>query len=397
MSETNGKNENPPYSSTGVIRTETPGLIACVDWVGITFKNFTNYTQACEVLGLDFRLFEPMSHGLNGYESSVRFGNIIIMYGTPENTVNMGVHVSLSGDACREFEKSFNDAKDWSTFFALCLNFDVNFSRLDIAIDDFLGYLSFKTIIRKIKKAHLTTRFGKAINYEEFDLSTGNTIGQTIYFGKGKVLFRFYDKIKERINKGYSISADLDFWQRYEIQLSGDRAHAACTVLAHEAYEAGEFAKGIFSNYLNFKEPNKNDSNKRRWKNSPWWETFLGDVSKIQLSQVPPIMTIQKTKNWFEGQIAPVFSTLYDAFDQDIDLVYKFISEGRSKRSPKQKEMLLDFKENTAQQEVLKAELLQWKYENKVIPKDNNKKVNLSEIFEEREYKKALNQFTRID
>ena len=50
--------------------------------------------------------------------------------------------------------------------------------------------------------------------------------------------------------------------------------------------ELGELAFGLLANNLRFVVPNRNESNKSRWKTCRFWERFLGAVEVLKL-QVP--------------------------------------------------------------------------------------------------------------
>lgn len=354
------KGWNPRIGNTGVINTIEEGLTASVDWFSCTFHTIHAYTDVCGILGLDISNFTLMENGLNGYRRTAVYGNISILFDPPENTVNMGCHVNLTGEGCREFEKNFNEHFNWSTFISICLNFDVKFTRIDIAIDDYVGYFTLQQVMSKVKKGHLTSRFSKARNFEEHLLSDGSTSGQTIYFGKGEVMFRFYDKYQERINKGYSLDKDLKLWNRYEIQLRGKRATEACKVLAYEAYDTGELAKGLFANYLTFRVPSKTDTNKARWEVCDWWRIFLGDCAKISLSQVPPTLSVQRTKNWLDFQVVSSLAMVYEALDQDPMVLRYFLALGKDKMDDKKLELINRFNDSAFNKNNLKKEMAEY-------------------------------------
>lgn len=82
---------------------------------------------------------------------------------------------------------------------------------MDSAIDDFKGVFTLKQIENKIKTGCVTSIFRTARNFEEHLLIEGSTNGQTIYFGKSDVMIRFYDKYKERVNKGYALNETITF------------------------------------------------------------------------------------------------------------------------------------------------------------------------------------------
>lgn len=350
----------PRISNTGPTHTTEGGLIACVDWFSCTFHKFKELKEVCDVLDMGDHEFKLMEKGFNGYQKSASCGNILILYDPPKNTYNMGCHLSISGAGCREYEKRFEADKNWSTFMAKCLKHDIKFTRLDIAIDDFIGYLSLKTIMQKVRKGHVTSRFRTARNLEEHVLIDGSTRGQTIYFGKGDIMFRFYDKYRERVNKGYSIKQEIDLWNRYEIQLRGFKAMEACKVLAYNAYGTGELAKGLFANYLNFRTPTKSDTNKSRWPICRWWTRFLGDCEKVKLSQVPPELSVLRTKSWLDHQVATSLAMVFEAFGDDPLVLKYLVTLGKNRMDIQKMELIEDFLHDDSMQSLLKKDMQEY-------------------------------------
>lgn len=349
MAELDGKNNvfelETPYGNTGCVDTEANGLIACVDWVQVTLKSLQNLQEACDLLRLPISSFEIRKSGFLGYNQSAKFGNIIIGWEPLSPIQNgRGVHISMSGQACREYEKYFDLEMNWSEFFALVMNFEHNFTRLDIAIDDFKGYFSIAQLYRTAKAGCMTAqRVKKARNFETFNIDDGKTDGQTLYVGKSDWMFRFYDKKAERSNAGYDLEDYLKCWNRYEIQLRGKLATEAAHVLAFEQYSLGAFAKGFFSAKIDFKIKSKTDSNKSRWESKKWWLDFLGDCEKVHLSQVAPDPTIPKIKNWIGTQVDASFATLVKAFGNDSLIYDYFYYKGREKLGRRHENILEEF------------------------------------------------------
>lgn len=132
-----------------------------------------------------------------------------------------------------EYELTFQKTGfSWQSFFEYLLGYDINVTRLDLALDDMLGYFTLKQIENKIKSGCVVSRFRTGRNFEEHLLATGETLGQTIYFGKSDVMIRFYDKLEEREAKNYALKHDIDFWQRTELQIRKDRAMKACKIIS---------------------------------------------------------------------------------------------------------------------------------------------------------------------
>jgi phage replication initiation protein len=331
----------PPCTSRGAQNTSLPALRACVDWLQATLKNVHDVHDTIDILGLQRDAFKEFPTGKYGYKSHMRFGHIAIYYdGRPD----MGIHIEMSGQGCREFERYTK--KDWSQFFALLLNFDVNFTRLDLAIDDFKGYFTIEQVIQKIKRGHISSRFKEARRHDSWKIATGENTGMTVYFGdsSSRLQVRFYDKFKERVSKGKEMQDGVTFWNRVECQLRKERAMSAAVILAHEHYNTGQLVMGILQNYIRFLVPGK-DSNKSRWKTCKWWEDYLHGVEKLKLTQVAPDATIERSKSWFENQVSATFAMLLEAYDYDEDLILEFLRHGMMKMTDKHKDMIKRFRE----------------------------------------------------
>lgn len=369
-----GKKElelNTPYCNTGCL---TPikepftvpknGLRALIDWVSVTFKNISK-NDVFQIIKLPENLWTMNDHGFNGYMYSASYKSIKMMWGTPEGTLDMGVHIDMSGEACREYEQEFNHDLDWSEFFALIMNFNYKFTRLDLAIDDFKGYFTIKQLYKKGKNGCVTVkRIKEARYFETFDLETGLSKGETLYIGKGDRVYRFYDKLNERRSKGYETIEGLDIWNRYEVQLRSKMATAACEMLAYQNYDFGSFVKGILSSNMDVKIKNENESHRDRWKSVKWWTDFLGECEKIELSQVSKDPTIEKKFEWVSNQVTKTLAMLYESFDYDRNVIDFLLERGVDKIEKKDKQIIEEFHSNKELKHLMKDSMLNYLYEN---------------------------------
>lgn len=335
----------PPYTNRGVQNTYEKSLIACVDWLQVTFLGVANPYSIVQVLGLNEDDFTPFETGKYGYTYHIRFGHISVYYSDAE--VRSECHLEITGQGCREYESYAKH--DWSTLLELFFMLKINITRLDLALDDYKGYFQLSTIIKKIERGEVRSRFKYSDELNRRKLKDGTNAGRTVYFGsrKSDIQIRMYDKKKERENEGLEVLSD--HWIRTEIQLRDDRALLAALNLINRDHETGHYIKGILKNYLTFVNPT-NDSNKSRWPVSPFWERFLGDVDKIKLTKVAPDRTIERTKEWFTRSVSPAFYMLYEAFDYDSNLIQEFLNIGKDRLSKKHKEMINTFK---AQNDIL--------------------------------------------
>lgn len=330
----------PPYTNRGVQNTGRIGLRACLDWLQATFKNVQDPHIICDLLFLDRALFTQFNIGKYGYSSHIRFGNISIYY---NGQANMGCHLEMTGQGCREYESL--RVLEWDKLLSMLVDMDnVNITRLDVAIDDFLGYFSIKQIKDKIRRAHVVSRFKEAREMNKYKLADGSTTGETVYFGNpsSDLMVRFYNKKLERESNKKDVLKDI--WVRTELQLRRKRAENFARTIAYESNTIGEIAAGVLKNYIRFLVPNKKDKNKSRWKTAPFWENFLGDVKKVKLTMVAPDYTIDRAKRWLEHSVSPTLYTVLSAYDWDIEILIEMINNGAKRINEKQKNAISQFK-----------------------------------------------------
>lgn len=336
----------PPYTNRGAQRTQESGLRACVDWVQATFKIVTSEQLITDILQLKIDDFYEAETGKYGYRRSRKFGHISIYY---DGRDDMGIHLEITGQGCREYESL--KKKTWKELFfeMMCYEPDVNITRIDVAIDDFKGYFKISGLIRKIKNKELISKFKSATRIEKIDIETGESKGNTIYYGssQSRIQIRMYEKDMERIGKGHQLEEGLKVWNRTEVQARDERAKkiAQMIMLDDESDQSiGEITSGILKYYLRFTVKGK-DSNRRRWNTAKFWDKFIGDVEELRLTDVAPDKTIEKKVEWIDRQVSPSLAVLFHAFEGDMDVLKQFILNGSDRLTEKDYAMIQKFKE----------------------------------------------------
>lgn len=345
----------PPYSNRGVQNTEPDGLISSVDWFSCTFKHAENVEEVIRIIGMDLGMFKQMKYGNSGYKKGIIFNSIKILYDGAED---MGIHVNMSGEGCRTFEKYSN--LDWRDLF---IRFSVhyvarcNITRIDLAVDDFRGYFKIPALIKHLKNGHVTSKFKLARGISNFIIKTGEEIGHTLYFGRptSDIQIRFYEKNIEQEMKGRLVPDTAKVWNRTEIQARDDRAEMLVLMLAKDSSQMGNLITGVLKNYINFRRAGyvggklTHDTNKSRWDSAVWWERFLGDVDKIKLTLRPSEVSIEKKYNWFDKGVTKTFAMMAAAFpDDSVELINNFIDVGISKMEDDDWDLVNEFKENNS-------------------------------------------------
>lgn len=329
----------PPYSNTGAQNTDANTLRACVDWVQGTFQKISSHDEVIEILQLEKNQFVEMETGMLGYKRQLRFGNIVIL---SEGRENMGVHLIMSGQGCREYEEL--RPGNWFNLFRDILRLG-KFTRIDLAIDDFAGYFTVRKLSRKLKEGLCRSKFKSAKRIENIIIEDGQTKGETLYFGSGssRIKIRFYDKLQERIAAGKEIEKDIKHWVRSEIQARDERANILATfILAGEPI--GDIAAGILKNYVAFLDRGS-CSNKARWPFAKWWDKFLGDVEKIRLTEVAPDRTVEKARAWIDHQVRKTLGMLFLAYDSDLHWLIDVLNSGMDDLTEKEMKIIERYKE----------------------------------------------------
>lgn len=325
------KLDKPPYGNTGAQNTHRNGLRACVDWVQATFTSVKKLENIFYILGLEIGNFEEMETGQYGYKTQLRFGHIKVYYDGKEG---MGFHLEMSGQGCREYEQLVPD--NWFDLFWAIRKYG-HFTRLDIALDDFEGYFTVKQLKKLIKLKRCRSKFRKGRSMEEFELSNGEDLGQTLYVGsaKSRLQIRFYDKLAERIAAGKIIEEGLDHWVRTEIQLRDERADSVADYFLDNPNEAlKNIIRGILANYINFLDKTE-DTNKARWSVAKFWLKYLDNAEKLRLTQVAPDRTVESIMAWHERQVEASLAVIWQTHENVGEWLVDSVNRGHEKLTKK--------------------------------------------------------------
>jgi len=340
----------PPLCNTGAQNTFRSDLNACVDWVQVTFKNeqLANNPDAVieEILLMNRENFTELDKGLYGYARSKRLGKIALFYGGRDD---MGVHLQMSGEGCREFERL--SGMSWEVFFKVCLGAEGSFTRVDLAIDDHKGFWKMKTIEKKVSKGEVVSKFRTAKSVREYRLEDGEALGETIYFGAStsRLKLRLYDKRKQlHEKKGVDLDNLPEVWNRVEMEFRDERAQMASHLIA-EGWPVGRILKGVLKHYVRFVVKAKGERNKSRWRTAAWWEKFLDNVEPIRLTKKAEMeASVERRIEWLYKQVAPTLALVLRAEEGEMTVFYNMIKEGEKRLGPKEKMMIREYRQKNA-------------------------------------------------
>ena len=117
------QSEKPPRANREVEMTLPSENRSLFDWASFTFKLDDPHAVA-NIIGLDSSLFSELSFGFSGYRKSLKLGNISIYFDGRED---MGCHVEMSGQGCRQYEGYFTE-NPWQELFQSVLTANAKFT-----------------------------------------------------------------------------------------------------------------------------------------------------------------------------------------------------------------------------------------------------------------------------
>lgn len=298
-------------------------LSFCIDWITVTFPaegDKDTIIELCKELNWDWSQLSEGRGGTNGYLYSNTFGFIKILYGTPRGATNMGTCLVLSGNACRQLESL---GFEWINFLTKIITLGGKFTRLDLAIDDYHGFLDIKTMKHHIDYKFVTSRFNRTHYHEQVDIS-GDKTGEMLSLGSrtSNIYIRFYNKkLEQKIQ-----SDSIPVWNRYEIELKRDQANTAANILINNEEDGITLVRKILANYINFKDLNSTHKNKSRWKNAIWWDEFLQNCKGLSLAKPLQQTSLLQKIVWVQKAMSSTLKMLTIALDNN-EIILQFVSD----------------------------------------------------------------------
>lgn len=345
--------------------TKTKENSYLIDWLSFTIQTDINgvgkkaVREFLKQMNLNALPFAENETGRHGYNRSLSLQNYINVYYNEvkfnefdennasklDRIIKMGVHFEFTGQGCRILEQD----KDWGDWFNLLNALNVRYSRIDIALDDFIGLLDFDLMEEKIKKGEVislsrTRNIEASLDFKKAEKldNNGKSKGKTIYFGNKSslMMIRFYDKKREQQAK--KIFCPFDFWQRYEIVLKREKA-----IDFVEKLKSGENFSDLYlkvmSGLIRFVEPS-DDKNKARWKTSPFWDDFIKGSEPIKLERKNLDPSLDKTIKWVSESVLGSLQLLIEVAKKgDLDLLELLKNSRVREKSDRQKSMLSEF------------------------------------------------------
>ena len=334
--------------------TPTTPMVYKIDWLQFTEEgeddDILTLTDSValaffKAIGYDFKQFEEVP-GRYFYECGLTLGRFFTIYFNnskniyTKNTIYFVFTGQGSSDLALKLAKYFKTddfSLVWYKFFKLVKEWQLKVTRLDAALDDFEGRLSFAKMERKLSRREFRSskRRYKIIHGKSTD---GETKGETIYLGSRKkhqhgFLVRFYDKFAEYKDKGAVVPAVVEnvitgagthVWQRYEIEIRGD----ACKNFIEKilgGYSFGQLYKGLMRNAIEFLKVDRSNKNRAFWPVVDWWEEFLESTEKCSLTSPERDLDLGRLLRWIRVAVVPSLHLLQEIGTEKNFDIYELI------------------------------------------------------------------------
>ena len=247
------------------------------DWLTVSFKTdlFDSLESlTMELLGISLDNFTDC-RGRYGYSKGKFFDNITLLSdGFDER---MGVCFEISGKGCQGLYNSqwFIENDGFDGLFKRINSIGGSITRLDIALDLFDNELDYTLINDAILSKNYSSRWHNVTIMTSVGRNCSD-FGYNFQFGsrRSNVMLRIYDKKVEQRRD------DIDYWCRFEFQCRNDMAHSFADTYLNKEEDFVVFYIMILNHYLRFIERKYGKSNSDKCPTLPWWEKFLGDVTK---------------------------------------------------------------------------------------------------------------------
>lgn len=312
------------------------------DWVSFSTR-IHKPDEIMDLIGMRDCPWEILNSG-NGYTHRHHFGGVSISFCEGDMSHVGGFYLlDMSGQGCRTFETYGNG--NYDNLFKLVqreegkpkVTQDVRLTRLDVAYDDMTGLLNIDQICDKTRLQEFVSRIQR---YEAIYGSNGNSVN---FGSKGSNVFiRIYDKARER---GFT---DGRHWVRCELQLRKENACGFVNKLPNSSLS--ELYHGVLKNYLSFREVNENDTNKRRWEESPWWTAFLDNARAVSIVEKPGVIyNLSACEKYVLTQPVGSIKTLIKIYGSEAFI--EMINSAPAPKNPKYRRLIAEAEQDRVHRE----------------------------------------------
>lgn len=305
-----------------------------IDYFAVTVKDAPPEKVLTDILLIPLENFTLNDWGINKYKQHYSCSEIKVYFNA--DRLSMGVFIELKGQGCRQYEEFLNsNENNWIALITRLYQYNVNFTRLDIAHDIFDGSLDVQRIYDYCKKGLCVSKAKHFEYHEKSVLDSGERVGETVAIGsRGNQQWCIYNKRMEQLGKQELV--EIPSWIRAELRCWQEKANIIAEQLFLKRPLSSIYFEAINGHYR-FVRPNATDSNRWRRKKVKWWLDYLGTENQTVLSITRAKTTLRQSEAWTEKQVAKtlakVYIAKYQAYDvqKAEDYIQSLLKEGLSR------------------------------------------------------------------
>jgi Putative phage replication protein RstA len=291
-----------------------PTGVINIDYVAFTLRDYTRPDDIMSLLGLEF---EELGYGMRRYRRSARgvgHAGLVLWDGAEQN---MGVHVVLSGEVLRLIE-CMEDFPGWEKLIDTWRAIGATFTRLDIALDDLGGSISWESVRDAFVSGHVSCRaHAGSLKVHQTRHGDGWLSTLTVGSRQSERFLRCYEKCMAKGDAFDGLRFELECKQKY--------AEAAATALIDHGWAA---LAGMVAAFVTFTDRESSDATKSRRPAAAWWRDFVGSLRHVVDVASVTTACIQRRYSHLKKQYAQTFHVLTSLLGGSTDWVYEFIELG---------------------------------------------------------------------
>lgn len=260
-----------------------------IDWLEFTVAGVDPVAACRDYLKINFDRFALNDFGMHGYPDSASYGKALVLWS--ERKPERGTKIILSSQALDQVGR---DALD---ILRLVISDGGTFARLDVAIDERTGFVTFETVHAAVRAAQDVTKFTQIEFREPLDARTRQPVGRSVYWGKASSSRQIccYDKALERAAKGDPVGGS---WVRFEARWKKRAANLAAAVLADGGYAS---IPGMVRGILDFRQRDAEQAARRTA--CGWWDALLCSAAPIRTGIKKAVKTVEQKAAWLGAQV----------------------------------------------------------------------------------------------
>ena len=247
--------------------------------------------------------------------------NIILQIAGPEFSNGYpSCIIELKGQGCREFETR-NPDKNWFDvikFFKL--NYQGKLKRIDVAIDDYDGKISYDYLEKKLDSKQFASVFQNKDVDHLGNINTGRTLNLGGHGSSIQLCIYEKDKQQRKLKKEHK----QKFWMRYEMRFSKNRADDFIyTMFQYDITDFNRYTMQVLYNILDIKKDcNRGIENISHVETDKPWLDFLGNVEKCALLHADTYESNYATyQNWIRNHAGKYVLYLFATNNYELEAV----------------------------------------------------------------------------